>query len=127
MNESPFVKDPANPTDAEIAAAIARGLANGTIITAEDFLARVAEGEAELDDNGDGCSECGGTMVNSPESGCCCLRCSGCGGWVMRDQPVHDFSIMLAIPRKFAGAILGYDDYRECRHCGRRAPASAVS
>jgi hypothetical protein len=27
-----YVKDPANPTDAEIAAAIRRGIANGTII-----------------------------------------------------------------------------------------------
>jgi len=39
---SEFVKDPANPTDAELAAAIERGLADGSLITAEDFLARVA-------------------------------------------------------------------------------------
>jgi len=43
MNGSPYVQDPANPTDAELAAAIERGLADGSLITAEDFLARVRE------------------------------------------------------------------------------------
>jgi len=36
-----FVKDPANPTGPELAAAIERGLAAGTLILAEDFLVRV--------------------------------------------------------------------------------------
>jgi len=100
-----YVKDPANPTDAELAAAIDRGLADGSLITAEDFMARFTEDDAAsanadagLDDHGDRVAECD-----------------------------HDYSIMLAIPRKIAGAITGYDDYRECRHCGRRAPASAVT
>jgi hypothetical protein len=44
---SPYVADPANPTDAELAAAIDRGLADGSLITAEDFLARVAEDDAD--------------------------------------------------------------------------------
>jgi hypothetical protein len=39
---SPFVADPANPTDDEIAAAIDRGLANGSIIDASEFLASAA-------------------------------------------------------------------------------------
>jgi len=38
---SEFVKDPANPTDAELAAAIERGLANGTLIDAADFFAKL--------------------------------------------------------------------------------------
>ena len=83
-----YAKDPANPTDAELAATVKRGLADGSMITAEDFLARVADEPAECE---------------------------------------HDYSIMLAIPRKLAGAIHGYDDYRECRHCGKRAPAEAVT
>ena len=36
---SPFVADPANPTDDELAAAIQRGLANGTLIDAAAWLA----------------------------------------------------------------------------------------
>lgn len=35
---SPFVADPANPTDAELSAAIERGLVNGSLITWEDFM-----------------------------------------------------------------------------------------
>jgi len=42
---SDYVADPANPTDAEIVAAIERGLANGSLITAEAFLALVADDE----------------------------------------------------------------------------------
>jgi hypothetical protein len=42
MPESPYVKDPLNPTDAELAAAVQRGLANGTILTAEQFLEKAA-------------------------------------------------------------------------------------
>lgn len=38
----------------------------------------------------------------------------------------HDYSIVLAIPRKSMGAVHGYDDYRECRHCGQVAPAGAM-
>jgi hypothetical protein len=45
---SPFVADPENPTDAELAAAVERGLADGSIITAEQFLAQVAD-DAEID------------------------------------------------------------------------------
>lgn len=40
---SPYVADPANPTDAEMSAAIQRGLDSGQIITAEQFLASVAD------------------------------------------------------------------------------------
>lgn len=36
---SDYVKDPANPTDAEIVAAIERGLANGTLVDAAEWLA----------------------------------------------------------------------------------------
>lgn len=39
MSESPFVKDPENPTDAELAAAIQRGLADGSLVDAADWLA----------------------------------------------------------------------------------------
>lgn len=42
MPESPYVKDPLNPTSAELAAAIQRGLANGTILTARQFLEKAA-------------------------------------------------------------------------------------
>jgi hypothetical protein len=42
MPESPYVKDPLNPTSAELSAAIQRGLANGTILTAEQFLETAA-------------------------------------------------------------------------------------
>lgn len=38
---SPFVVDPQNPTDDELAAAIERGLASGSLITAEEFLAQL--------------------------------------------------------------------------------------
>ena len=50
MTESPYVKDPLNPTSAELSAAIQRGLANGTILTAGQFLEKAAllnETEAE--------------------------------------------------------------------------------
>jgi hypothetical protein len=40
-----FVKDPANPTDAELAAAIERGLADGSLIDASEWLARNREAE----------------------------------------------------------------------------------
>ena len=39
---SPYVADPANPTDAEISAAIERGLANGSLIDAGEWMARHA-------------------------------------------------------------------------------------
>ena len=39
MNESMYVADPLNPTDEELAAAIQRGLANGTLIDAADWMA----------------------------------------------------------------------------------------
>lgn len=39
MTDSPYVQDPANPTDAELAAAIQRGLADGSLIDAEAWLA----------------------------------------------------------------------------------------
>lgn len=38
-NTSPFVADPDNPTDDELAAAIRRGLDNGTLIDAADWMA----------------------------------------------------------------------------------------
>lgn len=39
----------------------------------------------------------------------------------------HDYSIMLAIPNRTMGAVDGtYTDYRECRNCGQRMPASTV-
>ena len=44
--DNPYVADPANPTDAEIEAAIERSLANGSLIDADDWLERHA---AELD------------------------------------------------------------------------------
>ena len=37
-----YVADPANPTDAEIEAAIQRGLANGSLIDADEWMARHA-------------------------------------------------------------------------------------
>src|SRR5579859_7997114 len=47
---SPYAADPANPTDAELAAAIERGLADGTMIDAADWMAQhaaaVAAGDA---------------------------------------------------------------------------------
>ena len=52
MAESPYVKDPLNPTSAELSAAIQRGLANWTILTVEQFLEKAAlldEAEAEAD------------------------------------------------------------------------------
>ena len=51
---SEFVKDPANPTDAELAAAIDRGLADGSLIDAEAWIAdRVAtDALAEADAHG---------------------------------------------------------------------------
>ena len=50
MPESPYVKDPLNPTDAELSAAIQRGLANGTILTVEQFLEKAALlDEAEME------------------------------------------------------------------------------
>jgi hypothetical protein len=42
MPDSPYVKDPLNPTSAELSAAIQRGLANGTILTVEQFLEKAA-------------------------------------------------------------------------------------
>lgn len=47
--DPPFVVDPLNPTDAEMSAAIQRGLADGTLIDADDWLAREAEAELELE------------------------------------------------------------------------------
>jgi hypothetical protein len=50
MPESPYVKDPLNPTDAELSAAIQRGLANGTVLTVEQFLEKAALlDEAEME------------------------------------------------------------------------------
>ena len=54
MPESPYVKDPLNPTDAELAAAIQRGLANGTILDARQFLEKAAlpgQPDAEISDD----------------------------------------------------------------------------
>jgi hypothetical protein len=45
----------------------------------------------------------------------------------MRDEPVHDFTIMLAPPIKIAGAVVGHSDVRECRWCGHQVPAAAVT
>jgi hypothetical protein len=39
VTASPYVVDPANPTDDELAAALERGLADGTLIDAADWLA----------------------------------------------------------------------------------------
>lgn len=47
--QNPFAADPASPTSDELAAAIQRGLDNGTLITAEDFLATVREQGANND------------------------------------------------------------------------------
>lgn len=47
---SPFVADPANPTDAELGAAVERGLADGSLIDSADFLARAAENDADATD-----------------------------------------------------------------------------
>jgi hypothetical protein len=52
---SPFVADPENPTDDELAAAIDRGLANGSIITAEQFL---ASSKAVQEVTSPRCAEC---------------------------------------------------------------------
>jgi hypothetical protein len=43
---SPFVADPANPTDEELAAAIQRGLDNGTMIDADVWLAQQEAADA---------------------------------------------------------------------------------
>jgi len=43
---APYVVDPLNPTDEELAAAIQRGLGNGSLIDAADWMAQHA---AELD------------------------------------------------------------------------------
>jgi hypothetical protein len=40
---SPYVADPLNPTDDELAAAIERSLANGTLIDAADWMAAHAD------------------------------------------------------------------------------------
>lgn len=48
--ESPYVRDPLNPTDAELSAAITRGIELGQLLTVEDFLAEVGlvrDGEAQ--------------------------------------------------------------------------------
>jgi hypothetical protein len=45
--DSPYVADPLKPTDAELAAAIQRGLADGTLIDADDWLVREAGYDAE--------------------------------------------------------------------------------
>ena len=46
----PYVADPANPADAELAAAIQRGLADGSLIDAADWLAQhAAEPEPEAE------------------------------------------------------------------------------
>ena len=42
-----FAVDPLNPTDAELSAAIERGLADGTLIDAVDWMAEQAQ--ADLD------------------------------------------------------------------------------
>ena len=42
-NRIPYVADPLNPTDEEIEAAIQRGLANGTLIDADEWMARHAD------------------------------------------------------------------------------------
>ena len=42
----PYAVDPLNPTDAELSAAIDRGLADGSLIDAADWLAR---NEPEMD------------------------------------------------------------------------------
>jgi hypothetical protein len=44
---SPFVADPENPTHDEIAAAIQRGLADGSIIDADTWLAQAAQDDAQ--------------------------------------------------------------------------------
>lgn len=44
--EPPFAADPLNPTGEELAAAIQRGLADGTLIDAADWMAREAEAHA---------------------------------------------------------------------------------
>jgi hypothetical protein len=38
--DPPYVVDPLHPTDAELSAAIDRGLADGSLIDAADWLAR---------------------------------------------------------------------------------------
>lgn len=40
-----FAADPMNPTDAELSAAIERGLENGTLIDSADWMAREAEAD----------------------------------------------------------------------------------
>jgi hypothetical protein len=40
---SPYVRDPLNPTDAELAAAITRGIETGQLLTVEEFFAAAAE------------------------------------------------------------------------------------
>jgi hypothetical protein len=44
---SPYVADPENPTDAELAAAVERGLADGTLIDSADWLAQQAAETAD--------------------------------------------------------------------------------
>jgi hypothetical protein len=41
-HESPYARDPLHPTDAELAAAINRGIASGQLLTGEEFLRQAA-------------------------------------------------------------------------------------
>jgi hypothetical protein len=41
--ESPYVRDPLNPTDAELSAAITRSIELGQLLTVDEFLAAAAE------------------------------------------------------------------------------------
>lgn len=58
-NLPPFVADPLNPTDDELAAAIDRGLADGSIIDSAEFLARTRARLAQDAQAGHDCG-CGG-------------------------------------------------------------------
>ncbi|HEY1700992.1 MAG TPA: hypothetical protein VGG75_14875 [Trebonia sp.] len=75
MSESPYVKDPLNPTDAELSAAIERGIESGQLLTF-DHLKEFAEGRGALVEveDADICPDCGesldwtGEADTSPEA-----------------------------------------------------------
>ena len=66
---TPFVVNPEKPTDAELAAAIERGLATGQLITSQEFLAQV-DAEVDAQDAQDGaCTVCGSLPVTIHQDG----------------------------------------------------------
>jgi hypothetical protein len=39
----------------------------------------------------------------------------------------HLYINHVSIPHRLFGAVLGYDDYRECKLCARRVPADSLT